>query len=81
MNSNSELMICDFGLARLKSLHLNTVNSMTPYIVSRWYRAPEILLRMSDYGPEVDVWAAGCIFAELITRNTLFLGHYSRLAW
>lgn len=77
VNSDSDLKICDFGLARLKTLKLNTVNGMTPYIVSRWYRAPEILLRMSDYGPEVDVWAAGCIFAELVTRSTLFLGHYS----
>ena len=36
-------------------------------MVTRWYRAPEIILLEKDYGESVDVWAVGCIFAELMT--------------
>lgn len=72
------MKICDFGLARLKIESIDSAKGLTPYIATRWYRAPEVLLRMADYGAEIDVWSAGCIFAELITRNVLFMGHYSR---
>ncbi len=44
---------------------------LTSYVVTRWYRAPEIILCKSDYGAGVDVWAVGCIFAELL----LMLNH------
>ena len=40
---------------------------LTSYVVTRWYRAPEIILCKSDYGPGIDVWAIGCIFAELLS--------------
>lgn len=39
---------------------------LTSHIATRWYRAPEIILLEKDYGPAVDVWAVGCIFAELL---------------
>ncbi len=39
---------------------------LTTHVVTRWYRAPEVILMESDYGPAIDVWAAGCIFAELL---------------
>ncbi len=45
--------------------------SLTSYVVTRWYRAPEVILCKSDYGVGVDVWAVGCIFAELL----LMLNH------
>jgi mitogen-activated protein kinase 1/3 len=41
--------------------------ALTDYVVTRWYRAPEIILTKSDYGPGIDVWAVGCIFAELLS--------------
>jgi mitogen-activated protein kinase 15 len=47
---------------------------MSDYIVTRWYRAPEILLGSSVYGPAADMWALGCVFAEMITGNVLFQG-------
>lgn len=52
---------------------------LTEYVVTRWYRAPELLLGASDgtregYGAAVDVWAAGCILAELLGRTPLFAG-------
>lgn len=43
-------------------------------MVTLWYRAPEILLGAADYSTPVDVWSAGCIFAELVTKRPLFNG-------
>ncbi|KAJ0405300.1 hypothetical protein P43SY_001059 [Pythium insidiosum] len=70
INSDCQLKICDFGLAR--SMDLDD-NGMTEYVVTRWYRAPELLLG-SAYGEGVDLWAAGCIFAEMLGRKPLFPG-------
>ncbi|TMW66197.1 hypothetical protein Poli38472_003962 [Pythium oligandrum] len=70
INSDCQLKICDFGLAR--SMDLDD-NGMTEYVVTRWYRAPELLLG-SAYGDGVDLWAAGCIFAEMLGRKPLFPG-------
>jgi serine/threonine protein kinase len=70
INSDCLLKICDLGLARSKDLD---DNGMTEYVVTRWYRAPELLLG-SAYGEAVDLWAAGCIFAEMLGRKPLFPG-------
>lgn len=47
---------------------------MTEYVVTRWYRAPELLLNCSDYSSAIDVWSVGCIFMELLNRQPLFPG-------
>ncbi|KAF0976015.1 hypothetical protein FDP41_004691 [Naegleria fowleri] len=47
---------------------------LTEYVVTRWYRAPELLLQSLTYGKEVDLWSVGCIFAELLGREPLFRG-------
>jgi mitogen-activated protein kinase 3 len=47
---------------------------MTEYVVTRWYRAPELLLNSTDYSAAIDVWSVGCIFMELINRQPLFPG-------
>ena len=47
--------------------------NLTEYVSTRWYRAPELLVS-HHYGPEIDVWAIGCIFVELMTGNPLFPG-------
>lgn len=70
INSDCQLKICDLGLARSKEA--DDVG-MTEYVVTRWYRAPELLLG-SAYGEGVDLWAAGCIFAEMLGRKPLFPG-------
>lgn len=64
------LKILDFGLARSQD---NTNNNMTQYVVTRYYRSPEIALGMK-YGPNVDIWSVGCIMGELIRGSVVFRG-------
>jgi mitogen-activated protein kinase 1/3 len=50
---------------------------LTEYVITRWYRAPEVILCPSHYSKAVDIWSVGCIFAELLGRQPLFPGdHY-----
>lgn len=73
LNSDCTLKICDFGLARGFS-NDPLSNEFTEYVVTRWYRAPEIMCSCQEYDCKIDVWAAGCIFAELLGREPLFPG-------
>jgi len=68
INENCDLKICDFGLARIQD------HQMTGYVSTRYYRAPEIMLTWQKYDTEVDIWSAGCIFAEMIEGKPLFPG-------
>ncbi|KAL2517174.1 Mitogen-activated protein kinase 4 [Abeliophyllum distichum] len=70
LNANCDLKIGDFGLARTTS----ETDFMTEYVVTRWYRAPELLLNCSEYTAAIDVWSVGCILAEILTREPLFPG-------
>ncbi|KAI3453751.1 hypothetical protein Pfo_010414 [Paulownia fortunei] len=70
LNANCDLKIGDFGLARTTS----ETDFMTEYVVTRWYRAPELLLNCSEYTAAIDVWSVGCILAEIMTREPLFPG-------
>ncbi|KAJ7955429.1 Mitogen-activated protein kinase [Quillaja saponaria] len=71
VNANCDLKICDFGLARTSRGH---GQFMTEYVVTRWYRAPELLLCCDNYGTSIDVWSVGCIFAEILGRKPIFPG-------
>ncbi|OVA18196.1 Protein kinase domain [Macleaya cordata] len=70
LNSNCDLKICDFGLARTTS----ETDFMTEYVVTRWYRAPELLLNCSEYTTAIDIWSVGCIFMEIVKREPIFPG-------
>ncbi|XP_075078168.1 mitogen-activated protein kinase homolog NTF6-like isoform X2 [Nicotiana tabacum] len=70
LNANCDLKICDFGLARTTS----EADFMTEYVVTRWYRAPELLLNCTEYTAAIDIWSVGCILMELIKREPLFPG-------
>uniref|UniRef100_A0A0K0EPE0 Stress-activated protein kinase JNK n=1 Tax=Strongyloides stercoralis TaxID=6248 RepID=A0A0K0EPE0_STRER len=70
VNKQCILKILDFGLARSAA---NANANMTPYVVTRYYRAPEVILGM-PYQEVVDIWAIGCIFGELILGHVLFQG-------
>ncbi|CAD7956656.1 unnamed protein product [Amoebophrya sp. A120] len=52
--------------------YVEPVWSMSPNVVSLWYRAPEVLLRSYFYGFGIDLWSVGCIFAELVVGSILF---------
>ena len=72
VNSNCDLKICDFGLARANINALMTPSAaLTDYIATRWYRAPEVILSWKQYTASIDVWSVGCILAELIRRKPL----------
>ena len=68
---NNVLKICDFGLAR----EIRSRPPFTDYVSTRWYRAPEILLKAPNYNSPVDIFALGCIMAELYMLNPLFAGN------
>jgi len=70
LNGNCDLKICDLGLAR----GIDEDVELTEYVVTRWYRAPEIMLACREYTKAVDLWSVGCIFGELLERNPLFPG-------
>ena len=66
------LLSSDFGLSR--SLCEKDQLSLTEYVVTRYYRAPEVMLCSHQYSKSVDIWSAGCTFAELLSKNYLFPG-------
>jgi mitogen-activated protein kinase 1/3 len=53
-------------LIKSKDQRKNMKRELTGHVVTRWYRAPELILLEKDYGPAIDVWSVGCIFAELL---------------
>lgn len=62
--------IADFGLARETHSKL----PYTTYVSTRWYRAPEVLLRAGEYSAPVDIWAIGAMAVEIATLKPLFPG-------
>ena len=70
-NKACDLQICDLGLARG---YVEEEEEKTEYVVTRWYRAPEVILNASEYSKAVDIWSVGCIMAELFGRQPLFPG-------
>eukprot|EP01132_Coremiostelium_polycephalum_P001438 gene1438-1813_t len=67
---NDTLKIADLGLAR----EIKSKPPFTDYISTRWYRAPEVLLRSVHYNAPIDIWAVGAIMAELYSLKPLFPG-------
>ncbi|CAD7696548.1 unnamed protein product [Ostreobium quekettii] len=66
-----QLKLADFGLARAFSL---PARKYSQEVVTLWYRAPELLLGADDYSSAIDMWAVGCIFAEMAEGRALFQG-------
>jgi len=62
--------LCDFG----SSKRLKDGECSVFYICSRYYRSPDLIFGRQNYGFEVDIWAAGCVMAELINNSVLFAG-------
>jgi len=74
LNPNCDLKICDFGLARGLKNSQEADYELTEYVVTRWYRAPDIMVSSNPYDAKVDVWSLGCILAELHGRQPIFPG-------
>ena len=67
-----KVKIADFGTA--KEIPIKNILPMTDYVCTRWYRPPECILRADNYDEKMDVWAIGCIMAELYHLSAIFPG-------
>jgi len=76
VNKNCDIKLCDFGLARGRAGFDQDDDTWlrTEYVGTRWYRAPEVILTSREYTAAVDMWSAGCILGELISRAPMFRG-------
>ncbi|CDK27595.1 unnamed protein product [Kuraishia capsulata CBS 1993] len=82
LNSQCDLKVCDFGLARIHRGSLgkdeaakeSKFSFLTEYVATRWYRAPEIMLTSSQYSKAIDMWSIGCVLAEMLLGKPLFPG-------
>jgi len=81
ISHDCKVKICDFGLAR-GDMQLDAEADepdqvqgvLTEYVVTRWYRAPEVMLLPKQYTSAVDVWSVGCILGEILLRKAMFQG-------
>jgi cyclin-dependent kinase 12/13 len=72
IDNHGILKLADFGLARSFSYDHNA--HLTNRVITLWYRPPELLLGSTQYGPAVDMWSVGCIFAELLYGKPILPG-------
>ena len=78
VTSSGNIKIGDLGLARLFYKPLHALFSGDKVVVTIWYRAPELLLGSRHYTPAIDLWAVGCIFAELLSLRPIFKGEEAK---
>ena len=69
--SNDRLKIADFGLCKEHKL---TYNNHSSYVSTRWYRAPEVIFKQTNYDYKIDIFAIGCVLAELYRGDPLMPG-------
>jgi len=74
VNKDCTLKICDLGLARSKH---QDKTSNEYYVVTRWYRAPELLMKAGNYHEAIDMWAIGTVFVEMLQGSPLWPGRSS----
>lgn len=74
LNSNCDLKVSGFALARLTASTDTNQGSLTEYVANRWYRAPELMLTPGKYNKAIDMWSVGCILAEMLSGEPLFPG-------
>jgi len=72
ISNDGQLKLADFGLAR--AYDSEKQHPYTNRVITLWYRPPELLLGATMYGPAIDMWSAGCIFAELLLRKPILPG-------
>lgn len=76
MAQNGVVKLCDFGFARpiAKNTNSDADNAFTDYVATRWYRAPELLIGDVYYDIKIDIWAIGCVTAELMRGEPIWPG-------
>lgn len=78
LTADCKLKVCDFGLARGDMPDPDDDDQaygvLTEYVVTRWYRAPEVMLLPKQYSTALDIWSVGCILCEILGRQALFPG-------
>ncbi|KAK7972244.1 meiotic mRNA stability protein kinase SSN3 [Apiospora saccharicola] len=79
VTSAGQVKIGDLGLARLFHKPLHSLYGGDKVVVTIWYRAPELLLGSRHYTPAIDMWAIGCIFAELLSLRPIFKGEEAKM--
>lgn len=79
VTSSGEVKIGDLGLARVWYKPVHSLYSGDKVVVTIWYRAPELLLGSRHYTPAIDMWAVGCIFAELLSLRPIFKGEEAKM--
>ncbi|PCD28835.1 hypothetical protein AU210_011388 [Fusarium oxysporum f. sp. radicis-cucumerinum] len=79
VTSSGEVKIGDLGLARRFDKPLHSLFSGDKVVVTIWYRAPELILGSYHYTPAIDMWAVGCIFAELLSLRPIFKGEEAKM--
>jgi len=72
LTKDGVIKLADFGLARQFNKEYN--NQFTVMVVTRWYRAPELLLGNHNYNELIDVWSMGCLIVEMLIGKPLFPG-------
>ena len=79
ITSNGVVKIGDLGLARLTHQPLQPLFAGDKVVVTIWYRAPELLLGAKHYNKSIDIWAVGCVIAELASLRPIFKGEEAKL--
>ena len=79
VTSTGHVRIGDLGLARLFQKPLQPLYSGDKVVVTIWYRSPDLLLGARHYTPSIDMWAVGCIFAELLSLRPIFKGEETKM--
>ena len=69
-DGKSSVKLCDFGLSKVHTRQ----EPSSPYVVTCWYRAPEICCKNKTYSYASDIWSLGCVFVEMISKSPLLLG-------
>lgn len=72
VDSECGITLCDFGLSRSMEAQDDKQRAKTAHVCSRWYRAPELILEVTDYTTKIDMWSVGCVIGELLGFTDIF---------